>query len=255
MEKTQISMEKTTDHLEKPSSLCPSLHRQCEFKSPQIRATQAVSRDQKKENWHLLFVLSPPGSIEKIQPKEPNPAFQVNILRKKKKKLIWYWKWQYHLQPSWHSFLCLPSGAVGQSPTCPGMQEPASAPRGVSQAPTKRLLFISKALLWGRPAEAPDAYLAVIALHMVVFVHWHNPNGLLGALLGKQREGKSGLVKQCFLNLFSVPNLSLWRAVSPGDPLFLCRAELCDHWGSCPLVHSTAPLVLLFSSSVGVWHI
>lgn len=86
MEKTQISMEKTTDHLEKPSSLCPSLHRQCEFKSPQIRATQAVSRDQKKENWHLLFVLSPPGSIEKIQPKEPNPAFQVNILRKKKKE-------------------------------------------------------------------------------------------------------------------------------------------------------------------------
>lgn len=81
-----IQHGKNTDHLEKPSSLCPSLHRQCEFKSPQIRATQAVSRDQKKENWHLLFVLSPPGSIEKIQPKEPNPAFQVNILGEKKKR-------------------------------------------------------------------------------------------------------------------------------------------------------------------------
>lgn len=50
----------------------------------------------------------------------------------------------------------------------------------------------------------PDAYLAVIALHMVVFVHGHHPNGLLGALLGKQREGKRGLVISVFLNLLSV---------------------------------------------------
>lgn len=128
------SMEKT-DPPEKPSSETPSRHSQCKFKSPQIRALQTVPRDEEKENWHLLFALSPSRSIENIQPNKPSPALKLIYWEKNPPKVIWYW--QHHFQPGQHSPLCLPPGAVRQSPTCPRVQEPASAAHGVSQGPPR----------------------------------------------------------------------------------------------------------------------
>ena len=64
-----------------------------------------------------------------------------------------------------------PSRSHGAEPYLPRRARASKCTLGASQASTKRLLVISKALPWGGPAEAPDAYLAVIALHMVVFVH------------------------------------------------------------------------------------
>lgn len=64
-----------------------------------------------------------------------------------------------------------PSRSRGAEPYPPRHARASKRTRGASRAPPKRLLVINEASLWDGPAEAPDAYLAVIALHVVVFVH------------------------------------------------------------------------------------
>jgi len=130
----------------------PSPCRQWAFMSTQIRATRAVSRDQEKENWHLLFALSPSGSTEKIQPKQPNPAFEVNILGKKKKKLVWYWRRQHRSQPCQPRSCCLPPRAVGRALPAPACDSQHVHP-GCEPGTRRKAATSQQALPWGQAAR------------------------------------------------------------------------------------------------------
>lgn len=153
----------------------------------------------------------------------------------------------------------VPPGAEGQNPPAPAC-ESSQCTLGCQAAPTKRLQAVTKPCCGvTKPCccagMVPGAYLAVVTLHMVVFVHWHHPNGLLGALLGKQREGKSRLVRGVFPVFCQCP------AYHSGEP-FPCdipspSAEQSSVTAEALVPgaqHCTALLVLLFSSSVGVSH-
>lgn len=262
-------MEKT-DPLERPSSETPSLHSQCKFKSPQIRALQTVLRDEEKENWHLLFAHSPSRSIEKIQPNKPSPALNLGGIywEKTPPKLIWYWQWQHHFWARQHSPGCLPPGAVGQSQLCKSQQgQPVGrvrVPQGLSRSPQGRASPSEAQQVPPRQSRSPRAqqipqgrscpgwaepraHLAVVALHVVVLVHRHHPDGLLGALGGAETKWQ-----WCPRRVFSVftqcPAGCFGELFSPREsPLSPCRVlwplkVLTLGHGTAPLLSCLAPV-------------